>query len=738
MKQLLQYVRTGESKVAEVPVPRVGRGKVLVQVATSLVSAGTERMVVDFAEKSLIDKARSRPDLVRQTLDKASREGVLATYEAVQNRLEQPMALGYSCAGTVIEVGSAVSEFSVGDRVACAGGGYAVHAEVVAVPQNLVVKLPDATDFSSAAFTTLAAIALQGIRLADVKLGEVVAVIGLGLLGQLTVQMLKTAGCFVVGMDIQADRADLAKQLGANAVTISNEELDLYCRQFSGGHGADAVLITADTKSNQPIEIAGEISRRKGVVVAVGAVGMNIPRKVYYEKEIDFQISSSYGPGRYDTTYEEEGHDYPYAYVRWTQNRNMQAFVNMVAEEQIDVEPLISHRFPIADAAQAYEMITGKTGEPFLGVLVTYPEQTPLTRTIALDGRGYQQTALNGLMNRANRPKTPLQQSEQLRVGILGAGLFANATLLPAIAGKKQIKLINIASGKGVSARAAADRFKIENCTTDSSQLIVDDNINTVAILTRHSLHAKQVIAALNAGKNVFVEKPLCLDQAELWEIVAAYNAAENPQLFVGFNRRFAPYVMELKQQLQTIREPLMLHYRVNAGFIPSDHWLHDPVQGGGRLIGEGVHFIDLILHLANSEPVQVQTQVLPDNGRYQQDNFMTTITFADGSLGTITYVANGDKAFSKEMVEVFGGGLSARMDDFRVLTLRHNNTRINRKARLRQDKGHSAEWEHWVNYLTTGGANPMPFHDIVKTMDVTFAAELSLREGITVTLQEG
>jgi len=746
MKQLLQNIKSGESIITEVPVPALGSKQVLVQVAASLVSAGTERMVVDFAEKSIINKAKARPDLVRQTIDKAQREGILTTVDAVRNKLTQPLALGTSCSGTIIDVGSEIHSFKIGDRVACAGAGYASHAQVVAVPLNLLNKLPDNVSFEDAAFTTLAAIALQGIRLADLRLGETVAVIGLGLLGQLTVQMLKTAGCVVIGMDIQAQRAELAGKMGADEIATGTERLDQLCLERTNGQGVDAVLITADTKSNQPVETAGEIARKKGVVVAVGAVGMNIPRRVYYDKELAFHVSSSYGPGRYDTSYEEDGQDYPFAYVRWTENRNMQAFIQMLASESLDIQSLISHRFPIDDAPKAHELITGKHNESFLGVLLTFPEEPDLNQTLILKPESM------GSLSIDVTSVTATHELDQVRLGVLGAGNFANATLLPALNGIKQVTKVGIASSGGVSARATADRFDFRYCTSDVDQILQDSNINTIALLTRHHLHAKQVLSALEAGKNVFVEKPLCLNKEELQSIINFYNAAstsvenENipaslngnhlakhnplPYLMVGFNRRFAPYVVELKEQLQNLNEPLMLHYRVNAGYIPTDHWLHDPAIGGGRLIGEGCHFIDLLLYLVGSSVEKVTTHILPNNGRYADDNFIVTLEFMDGSIGTVTYAANGDKGFSKEMIEIFGGGLSARIDDYRTLQIRHEQTKISRTARLRQDKGHTSEWVALTNYLTGEGdaTMPMSLAEIVHTMEVTFAAQQSMK----------
>lgn len=729
MKQLIQSIKEGNLTIAEVPAPLARAGGVLVRTRASLVSAGTERMVVDFAEKNLLQKARSRPDLVRQTMDKAKREGVLTTLEAVQNKLDQPMSLGYSCAGEVIDVGAGVTRFKIGDRVACAGGGYAVHAEVIAVPQNLVVPIAEHVADDAAAFVTLGAIALQGIRLAEPKLGETVAVIGLGLLGQLTVQMLRAAGCRVVGIDLQPARAELALRSGAHAAVTSSEEFVIACQAYSGGHGADAVLITADTKSSQPLELAGEASRDKGVVVAVGAVGMTIPRKVFFEKELDFRISRSYGPGRYDTEYEEKGRDYPYGYVRWTEGRNLEAFVQMIADNQVDVGSLISHRFGVDDAAQAYDLITGKRDEPFLGVVLTYPEAPSMNRKIVLRGG----TQTNDFTARGQT-----RALAGVQLGVIGGGNFANATLLPAIKNVPEIKLVGIASGSGLSARSTADRFKFDYCTTETAQLFADAAVNTIAILTRHDLHARQVVAALAAGKHVFVEKPLCLTETELDEVIAAYDASNNttangssaPMVMVGFNRRFAPFVSELKKHLASVKEPLMMTYRVNAGFIPLNHWTQDEVLGGGRLRGEGCHFIDLLCFLAGQSPQRVTTRALPDANRYAQDNFQVTIEFADGSLGTVVYTANGDKGFPKEYLEVFGGGLAARMDDYRSLSIRQGTTRVDRTARLRQDKGHRAEWQEIAAHLTGKAPAPISFADLVLSTRATLAAYRSLLSG--------
>lgn len=740
MKQLLQFIREGHCAVVDVPVPIVTAHQVLVQSAISLLSVGTERMVVDFAEKSLLQKAKSRPDLVRQTLEKARRDGVLATVEAVQNRLDQPMALGYSCAGTVIEVGAEVPGFQPGDRVACAGGGYAAHAEVVSIPKNLVAKLPNNVDPESAAFTTLGAIALQGIRLAEIELGEVVAVIGLGLLGQLTVQMLKAAGCIVAGTDLQPERVALALRLGADAGTVSPDELQALVAARSSGHGADAVLITADTPSSQPVELAGRVARDKGRVVAVGAVGLQIPRKIYYEKELDFRVSRSYGPGRYDVAYEEEGHDYPYAYVRWTEQRNMEAFVQLLSQGKVDVHSLVTHRFPIDEAPEAYDLITGKTGEPFLGVLLTYPGNADLSTRVTLKPGHHDEAA-------EVKPAPPTAAVNTVRLGVLGAGNYANATLLPTLKGLPGLELRGIASARGVSARSAADRFGFAYCSTDVHDVLADPDINTVAILTRHHLHAEQVVAALQAGKNVFVEKPLCLSLDELRQIVSVYESLladrealqqRPPALLVGYNRRFAPFVQELEEVLRSVvKEPLLLTCRVDAGYIPATHWTQDPDQGG-RLLGEGCHFVDLLIYLAGSTPVRITSRALPDHGRYSRDNLIVSLEFENGSLGTIVYAANGSRGFGKEYLEVFGGGLSARLDDYRTLEIRGGSRRLKRTARLRRDKGHRPEWQAFVAHLKGEGPPPISFADIVCSTRAVLAAQSSLEASSSVELEEG
>ena len=708
MKQLLQNIRNGKTTIAEVPVPTPPPGTALVKVSASLVSAGTERMVVEFAEKSLAGKARSRPDLVRQVLDKARREGLVPTVQATFNRLDQPMALGYSSAGTIVSLGEGMEGFKTGQRVACAGGGYAVHAEYNLVPRNLLTPLPDGVDFEAAAFTTLGAIALHGFRLAETQMGESLAVIGLGLLGLLAVQIGTAAGCRVIGIDLDPRRVALAKGFGVEAVVRQRAEEAVQA--FTSNLGADAVLVCADTPSNDPVELAGVIARNRGKVVATGAVGLSLPRKIYYEKELNFINSRSYGPGRYDPAYEESGQDYPPGFVRWTEGRNFQAIVELLKNGKLVVAPLISHRFPIEKAGEAYAVITGKKKEPFLGVLLTYPQAAETT--------GRSKVTFGA----------PRQTNAPVKLGVLGAGLFANATLLPAIKKQAAVELVGIASVSGLHAQHSGRKFGFAYAASDDEQILGDPQINTVAILTRHDSHAGLVLKALKAGKNVFVEKPLAIQAAQLEEISAVLLQENCPLLTVGFNRRFAPLAAELADFLKDRGEPLHAHYRVNASLLPLNHWTQDPAVGGGRIIGEGCHFIDFISFLVGAAPVAVTTHGLPEGGKYREDNVSMTFTFPDGSIGVVDYLANGDKSFPKERVEVFCGGRIGVLDDFRFLELVQNGRR--KMIKRAQDKGWAGEWATFAEAIRTGGEPTIPYGQLIGVTMATFAAVDSLRSG--------
>lgn len=708
MKQLLQNIKNGKSIVEDVPVPSPRAGQALVKVEASLVSAGTERMVVEFAEKSLVGKARSRPDLVKQVLDKARREGLVSTAQAAFNRLDQPMALGYSSAGMILELGKDMSGFKVGQRVACAGSGYAVHAEYNVVPRNLLTPLPKNVDFESAAFTTLGAIALHGFRLAEPQLGENVGIIGLGLLGLLAAQIATAAGCSVLGIDVDPARIDLAASLGLRAVR-RDRAVDASLA-FTANRGCDVILICADTSSNDPVELAGAIARDRARVVATGAVGLTFPRKVYYEKEISFINSRSYGPGRYDLNYEEQGNDYPIGYIRWTEGRNFEAVVDLMGKGQLQVKPLITHRFPIEQAAQAYEVITGKKKEKFLGVLLTYPKSEKE------EGR------------RITFPTIANRKSSIVNLGVLGAGMFANSVLLPAIKKAGDIELVGIASSGGLHAQHSGRKFGFKYATADDEEILNDPNVNTVAILTRHDTHADLVVRALKAGKHVFVEKPLAINSGQLAVVSKQLLKTDHCILTTGFNRRFAPLAQTFSSFFSSRTEPMHVHYRVNAGLIPLNHWTQDPGIGGGRIIGEGCHFVDFLAFLVGAAPVSVSAYALPDHGKYREDNVSMTFTFPDGSIGVVDYLANGDKSFPKERVEVFCGGRIAVLDDFVSLQTIQDGRK--KEARGAQNKGWVDEWKVFAGAIRAGGEPPIPYEQLIGVTKATFAAVEAIRTG--------
>jgi len=717
MKQVLQNARNGEIEIRNVPAQRAAKGCVLVKVVASLVSAGTERASAEFASKNLIQKAQVRPDLVRDVVSKIRRDGLWSAVSVVRGRLDQPVALGYSCAGTVAAMGEGVSDIRVGDRVACAGAGFAVHAEFVSVPRMLVARIASsAVDFESAAFTTVGAIAMHAVRTAEATLGEVVAVIGLGLLGQLAAQILRAAGCAVIGLDLVQERAALAVNMGATAATTSEEEFRDLCFRHSNGHGADSVLIAAETPSSTPVNLAAQVARDRGIVVAVGSVGMELERRHYYEKEIDFRVSRSYGPGRYDFTFEQKGIDYPIGHVRWTETRNMEALLQLLADEKLNVRPLITHRYAIENAASAYELIAGRMPQAYLGIVIQYPaDQQPDFRRLELV-----------------EPHADSSSASPVRIGLLGAGNFARGVLIPAMR-QSRTEFVGVCSGNGISAQSAAKKFGFVFCTTDEEQILSDDSINTVVIATRHNLHAAQIIRALEAGKHVFCEKPLCLAEEELNAIQTAYSSATNCRLMVGFNRRFAPMVQQARTFLAHADGPFSIHYRVNAGPLAPDHWVNDPEQGGGRILGEMCHFVDLLSFICASNPVSVRARGASSSGG---QDVTATIEFANGSVGTITYVCNGDRAFSKERLEIFRGGVVAAMDDFRSLDLVRHGKMKRFHSRLRQDKGHKSEWCAFAECITSGCPAPIAFEEIVASTLATIRIAESLRSGVDLQIR--
>lgn len=717
MKQLLQNMKTGQALVADVPVPCPGEGMALIRTANSLVSAGTERMLVSFAKKGLVGKARSRPDLVRDVLNKARREGVLTTIDAAMNKLDQPLALGYSSSGTIIQIGPMLQGFRSGDRVACAGGGYAVHAEYAAVPQNLMVPIPDNVDFEAAAFATIGAVAMQGFRLAEVQVGARVGVIGLGLLGLLAAGIARAAGCQVLGVDLDPARIKLALDMGASKAVPRDQAIEA-AEAFTQGCGLDAVLICADTPSNDTVELAGELARDRARVVVVGAVGMDIPRNKYYEKELELVVSRSYGPGRYDPDYEEKGQDYPIGYVRWTEARNMESFLSLLAEGKLDVAPLITHRIPIAEADRAYEIIIGE--QPYLGVLLTYEEQ-PLPKERRIPN--------------LDAPSVRVKPGEILALGVLGAGNYALSTFLPVTKKAGGIAPVGIVSASGVSAHHAARRYGFGYAASEPESLLDDPAINLIAILTRHHLHSQQILDAFQAGKHVYCEKPLAINQAQLDQIEQALEKEDQPLLTLGFNRRFAPLAAHLKAFIDQRHEPLYAHYRVNASVLPPEHWLIDPEIGGGRIIGEGCHFIDFLTFLVGESPDEVITQGLPDNGKYSEDNVVMTFRFPDRSLGVVSYLANGDRSFPKEYLEVFSGGRVVVLNDWRSLELVSDGKRQVKRHLLRQDKGHKNAWQAFLDAVQGKTDPPIPYTQLIGVTQASFAALESLRSGEPVRI---
>jgi predicted dehydrogenase/threonine dehydrogenase-like Zn-dependent dehydrogenase len=706
--------------VAEVAAPGSPSGSVLVHTRASLISAGTEGAALRFGKQSLLQKARSRPDLVKQVVEKVRSQGLRATFDVMQARLDVPLALGYSSAGEVLEVGHGVGGLKAGHRVACAGGGYASHADVVAIPKNLVIAMPEGVTYEEASFATVGAVALQGLRVADVRMGERVFVIGLGLIGLLTVQLLKAAGCLVLGTDLNPARVALARELGADeAHLLDAGALAEAVEQFTRGRGADAVLITAATKSNEPVELAGEVCRLKGRVVAVGDVRMDIPRRTYYEKELDLRVSRSYGPGRYDPSYEEKGIDYPYAYVPFTQQRNMETFLQLVAEGKVTPGRLITHRFPIEEAEKAYAVIQGEVKEPYLGVVFSYADEPDLRRKVSAASERAVQALSEGAIG----------------VGIIGAGNYARLMLLPRLKGMKEVRLVGAGSTRGLNAWDAAKRFGFEFSTTETEGIFRDSRINLVVIATRHGTHASLAEAALRAGKHVFVEKPLATTEEDLQRLVRVAGHAQR-HLMVGFNRRFAPLIQQAKEKFRNHAQPLAMFYRVNAGAVPASHWTQDAEEGGGRIVGEVCHFVDLLQFLCGAAPISVfAASAAGSEGRTVPDDIVTiTIRFADGSVGTIHYFANGDKSVPKEYLEVYGGGRTFILDDFRAARYAEAGKTAHWKS-SGQDKGQSGELQSLVEAIRKGGPTPIPLDDSVFTTLTTLRILDSLRLGTEVNV---
>ncbi|MBD3375212.1 zinc-binding dehydrogenase [candidate division KSB1 bacterium] len=704
MKQVLQNFKNGEILVEKVPAPICPEKGILVRNDFSLISAGTERGTVKTGQASMVGKAKQRPDLVKQVLENVRREGLKSTLTKVNSRLETLKALGYSTAGVVIE--SRTERFMVGDRVACAGQDIASHAEFIAVPVNLAAQIPESVASEDAAYTTVGAIAMQGIRQADLRVGENVVVIGMGLLGLLTIQLAKACGCRVIALDVHDRHFNLAKDFGCDACLLTQHIVGNEIDHFTAGLGADAVIIAASTSSNEPVEMALDFCRKKGRIVILGAVNMNIPRSPFYEKEIDFKISCSYGPGRYDQAYEQKGQDYPAAYVRWTEQRNMLAFLDLLSQQKINVRKLTSHTFAVEEAKKAYKLVTGEAKEASLGILFRYAQDVEYSPMIISS-------------------EQKQKRKDSIQLGVIGAGNFAKAHLLPHLK-TGQVSFVAIADLDGSNAKSVARKYGVSKVYTDAGMLLADSDIDTVVIASRHDTHASFTLNALNHKKNVYVEKPLVLT---LGDLKLLGKASVESILQVGFNRRFSPMAIAVKQYFSERVYPLTINIRINAGFLAPDYWLNDPEWGGGRLRGEVCHFIDLAQYFLSSTPDSVYTVATQE--KYDIDrpheNFILTIEYTDGSTACIQYYSNGSKQLSKELIEVFGGDKTATIHDFKNLVF---YDRATRKQRVSAGKGHKQEIEHFLDSCLGKVEPAFTKQDLMEVSSTTLAAYESLQTG--------
>jgi len=706
MRQVVQSVRSGETSARELPDPIALRGGVVVANVASVVSAGTERSLVELTRKTLIGKARERPQDVLRVLQKLKEEGLLSTYRQVQAKLDEPFPLGYSSAGIVLECGRSVQDLKPGDRVAAVGP----HAGVVSLGKNLCAKIPPGVSFEQAAYTSIAAIALQGVRLAKACLGERVLVIGLGLVGQICVALLKAQGCRVFGVDLDPRRLDLALRFGVDA-TGTGTPLDAVLA-FSECHGVDAVVIAASTKSNEPIELAAAACRPRGRIVLVGVTGLDLPRPPFFAKELEFTVSFSLGPGRGDPEYEDGGRDYPIGHARWTAQRNMCAALELMAAGKLPVERLTTHRFPVERAEDAYQLVTS-AGEPSLGILLQYPPVTPTRK-------------------RRLQLRAPRRASDELGISFIGAGNFARVTLLPLLADQPRIDLRGVCTAKGLSAEHSGRKHDFAFATTDSKEIWADEDTDAVFIATRHDLHAELVTSALRAGKHVFVEKPLCIKPGELAAIEHCVDELGDqcPILMVGFNRRFSPTVSELRKFFSGAG-PLSLSYRFASGPLPPEHWTQDSEIGGGRIIGEACHAIDTCVALASSLPERLYAESVGKRGALQttDDRVFLTLRHEDGSVSSISYQAAGDASLPKERIEILGNGRAAVSDNWGALTLWSGGRMTT--ARGGKDKGHASELSHFLDACTSGDAWPIPWEELYAVCEASFLAVRSLREGM-------
>ncbi|MCZ2475126.1 Gfo/Idh/MocA family oxidoreductase [Aquirufa ecclesiirivi] len=706
MLQIIQDLKKGNTLLEEVPAPMVRKGTVLIKTRRSLVSLGTEKMLVEFGKGNLISKARQQPDKVKQVLDKIKTEGLIPTMEAVFNKLDEPLPLGYCHVGEVVAVGEGVKDFAIGDRVASNGH----HAEVVCIPQNLVAKIPDNVSDEEAAFTVIGSIGLQGIRLINPSFGETVVVIGLGLIGLITAELLLANGCQVIGFDFDLQKVELAKKKGVHAFQSNHTDVVKTVESLTNQVGADAVIITASTKSDEVISQAAQMSRKRGKIVLVGVIGLDIQRADFFKKELSFQVSCSYGPGRYDEDYEQKGVDYPIGYVRWTEKRNFEAILTALSTKRLQVADLITERVPLADYLQIYN----KMGGGSIASILEYPDTMDWNQTI-VSGKTYVAKKSSGV------------------IGIIGAGNFTKMTMMPALKNSgAQYKYI--ASAGGLTAKSLANKYGFEYSTTDYRQILQDDEVDLVLITTRHDAHAKMVKESLQAGKHVFVEKPLAINEEQLEDIRQIYQSKEESlTLTVGFNRRFSPFIKQAKTLLGGSTDSLNIIATMNAGFIPADVWVQDLQVGGGRIVGEACHFIDLMVYLTGSKVAEVTMSALGKNPSEQTDNAIITLKFENGSQGVINYFANGSKAYSKERIEIYSQGRTLILDNFRKLSAYGFKGFSSMGGTL--DKGHKEQFSLLIESVKQGKGPLIPFDEIYNTSKASFAALRSLREGTWITI---
>ena len=705
MKQIIQDLKKGDTILEEVPVPRVKFGSVLIKTTRSLVSLGTERMLVDFGKANFLQKAKQQPDKVKMVLDKVKTDGLRPTLEAVFNKLGQPLPLGYCNVGKVVAVGKGVQEFSVGDRVASNGN----HAEFVSVPKNLATKIPDNVSDEDATFTVIGSIGLQGIRLLNPTFGETVVVVGLGLIGLVTAELLLANGCNVIGIDFDNEKIRIAKEKGITVINPSEGTDQVkFVESYTNSVGADGVIITASNKSNEIISQSARMCRKRGRVVLVGVIGLDISRADFFEKEITFQVSCSYGPGRYDENYEQKGQDYPIGFVRWTEKRNFEAVLNAISRKTLDVQPLITDRIPLPE----YQKIYGDMGNSkSIAAILEYSSDVEVVSSIEVNKKSF--------------------EGKKGVIGIIGAGNFTSSTMMPNL-NKIDADVKYIASSGGLSSTIMAKKYGIANSTTNYQEMLEDENVDLVFITTQHNTHARMVVETANAGKSVFVEKPLAISEAELSEVIESYEK-NNVNISVGFNRRFAPLATQMKKALGNDETPVNIIATMNAGFIPKDVWVHDMELGGGRIIGEACHYIDLCSYLTGSKVISVCMNAMGKNPAEDTDNASILLKYENGSTAVINYFANGSKSYSKERVEVYSQERTMVMDNWRKL--KFYGFKGVRNSSGKQDKGHFNQFQKLINQHKKGGEAIIPFDSIVNTTQASFAAIASLKEGKWISI---